>query len=204
MFCLVTRTIREKILTEEHLTRLVGLVNQEMDIGSKQSKNEFETVLEDITNTNHRLERLYDAVETGKIPLADLAPRIHDLRQRQEKLQAQRIQIENQLSDRRVELASPEVVSSYVEDLRRVLEESELTEKRAFVRSFIKRIRIVGQEAFLSYTMPINGLLEEKIGVLPIVKYGGRYTARTYDLCDVNCKAGVPTCHFSYTLIALC
>jgi len=73
---IVTRAIKEIILTEEHLARLVGLVNQEMDIGSKQNQNELETVLEDITNTNHRLERLYDAVETGKIPLADLAPRI--------------------------------------------------------------------------------------------------------------------------------
>ena len=80
----------------------------------------------------------------------------------QEKLQAQRVQIENQLSDRRVELASPEVVRGYVKDLRRVLEESELTEKRAFIRSFIKRIRIIGQEAFLTYTMPINGLLGKR------------------------------------------
>jgi hypothetical protein len=47
--------------------------------------------LEEIADT--RLERLYDAVETGKIPLADLAPRIRDLRQRQEKLQAQKVQI---------------------------------------------------------------------------------------------------------------
>ena len=114
-------------------------------------------------------------MEAGKIPLADLAPRIHELRQRQEKLQAQRVQIENQLSDRRVELASPEVVSNYVKDLRRVLEESELTEKRAFIRSFIKKISVIGREAFLTYTTPINGLLEEKIGVLPIVKYSGRY-----------------------------
>ena len=83
--------------------------------------------------------------------------------------------IENQLSDRRIELASPEVVNRYVKDLRRVLEESELTEKRAFIRSFIKRICIIEREAVLTYTMPINGLLEDTIGVLPIVKYGGRY-----------------------------
>ena len=108
------------------------------------------------------------------------------LRQHQEKLQTQRGQIENQLSDRRVELASPEVVSSYVKDLRRVLEESELTEKGAFIRSFIKKIKIMGQEAFLTYTMPINRLLEEKIGVLPIAKYCGRYYTvdriRTFEL----------------------
>jgi len=59
--------------------------------------------------------------------------------------------------------------------MRRVLDESELTEKKAFIRSFVKMIRIAGQQAFLTYTTPINGLMEEKIGVLPVVKYGGQY-----------------------------
>jgi site-specific DNA recombinase len=54
--------------------------------------------------------------------------------------------------------------------LRRALDGSELTEKRALIQSFTKRIiNIIGQEAFLTYTMPINSLLEEKIGTLPIV-----------------------------------
>lgn len=78
-----------------------------MDLNSKQNPSKLDIVLEKISDTNHRLERLYDAVETGKIPLADLALKIRDLRQRQENLQAQRIQIENQLSDRRVELINP-------------------------------------------------------------------------------------------------
>jgi site-specific DNA recombinase len=171
----VIKAIREDILTEEHLTRLVELVNQEMDTDSKQHEDELEAVLGEIAETNRRLERLYDAVETGKIPLADLAPRIRDLRLRTEKLLERKITVENLLSDRRIELASPEVVSRFVRDMRQVLIESELTEKRAFIRSFIKRIRVIGREAMLTYTMPINGLLEQRIGVLPIVQYGGRY-----------------------------
>jgi hypothetical protein len=37
-------------------------------------QEELDAVLEEMNETNRRLERLYDAVETGKIPLADLAP----------------------------------------------------------------------------------------------------------------------------------
>jgi len=48
---------------------------------------------------------------------------------RNKKLQERKAQIENLLSDRRIELASPEIVGHYVKDMRRVLEESELTEK---------------------------------------------------------------------------
>ena len=39
-----------------------------------------------INDINHRLERLYDAVETGKLDLSDLALRIKELRHRQEQL----------------------------------------------------------------------------------------------------------------------
>ncbi|MFC1952269.1 hypothetical protein ACFLV8_01350 [Chloroflexota bacterium] len=35
-----------------------------------------------IDDTNHRLERLYDAIETGKLDLGDLALRIKELRHR--------------------------------------------------------------------------------------------------------------------------
>jgi site-specific DNA recombinase len=171
----VVKVIRENILTEENLKRLVELVNEAMDSNSKQYQDELDVVLAEMADSNRRLERLYDAVETGRIPLADLAPRIHDLRLRNEKLQERKVQIENLLSDRRVELASPEIVNSYVRDMRRVLEESELTGKRAFLRGFIKRIDVIGRQGMIHYLLPINGVLEERIGVLPIVQYGGRY-----------------------------
>jgi site-specific DNA recombinase len=170
----VIQKIKEGILTEENLTRMVELVNQDMDTNSIQYQDELNTILQDISDTSHRLERLYDAVEIGKIPFADLAPRIHDLKARHDKLQERKIQIEGQLSDRRVELASPEIVQRFTSDMRKVLELSEFTEKRAFIRSFVQKIKVMGDHAVLTYTVPINGLMEEKIGVLPIVQYGGR------------------------------
>jgi site-specific DNA recombinase len=169
----VIRKIKEGILTEENLIRIVELVNQDMDISSIEYQNELKTILQDFSDTNHRLEHLYDAVEIGKIPFADLAPRIHELKARQDKLQERKIQIEGQLSDRKVELASPQIVRRFTSDMRKVLESSEFTEKRAFIRSFVQKIKVTGDQALLTYTAPLNGLLEEKIGVLPIVQYGG-------------------------------
>ena len=48
-------------------------------------------------------------------------------------------------------------------------------ERRAFIRSFIKEIRVVGNEATLTYTMPMlpEKVFIEKEGVLPTVQYGG-------------------------------
>lgn len=171
----VIQTIKDNILTEENLTHLAEVVNQEMDENSKQFREELNTVYDEMTDVNHRLERLYDAVESGNIPMADLAPRIRELRIRHEKLNGRKIQVEQQLSDRHIELASPEILGRYVDDLRKLLTVSELTEKRAFIRSFVENIKVVGDEATITYVMPLNGLIEQKIGVLPIVQYSGRY-----------------------------
>lgn len=121
--------------------------------------------------------RLYDALETGQIQLADLAPRIQQLRHRHDQLQAARLELEQQLSDRRVELADEKTVSGYVSDLHNLLSESSLAEKKSFVRSFVKEVKVTGDEVLLTYTMPMlsKGITEEKLPVLSIVHYGGRY-----------------------------
>ena len=52
-----------------------------------------------------------------------------------------------------------------------------ISERMAFIRSFVREVKVTGNEAVLSYSIP---LLPEKIaigkeGVLPTVQYGGRY-----------------------------
>jgi len=81
------------------------------------------------------------------------------------------------MSDRRVELADLETISGYVDDLHELLKEGSLTERRAFIRSFVREVRVTGNEAVLSYSMPLlpEKIAIEKEGVLPTVRYGGRY-----------------------------
>ena len=173
---LVTKQIKERILTRESLINLVHMVNEEMDTAMQSYQNELELISGAIKDINHRLERLYDAIETGKLNLDDVVVRIRDLRQRQEQLQAKRIEIESQMSDRKVELADLETVSCYVDELHDLLRDGSLAERRTFIRSFIKEIRVTGNEAVLTYTMPIlpDKVTIEKEGVLPTVQYGGQ------------------------------
>ena len=51
-------------------------------MGSYQ--NELGIISDTIEDVNHRLERLYDAIETGKPDLDDVALRIRELRSRQD------------------------------------------------------------------------------------------------------------------------
>jgi len=46
-------------------------------------------------------------------------------------------------------------VKSYVEDLRNLLEESPMAERKSFVKSFVKEVRVTGNEVLLSYNIPL-------------------------------------------------
>ncbi len=90
-------------------------------------------------------------------------------------LQVTRWELERLLSDRHVELADMETVTRYVEDLRSLLNESSLTERRSFIRSFVKEAKVTGNQVLLTYTIPMSskGIIEEELGVPSIVQYGG-------------------------------
>ena len=173
---LIINKIKGHILTYENLSQLVYLVNEEMDASAGEYHTRLNTVVNEINNVNSRLERLYDALETGTLQLADLAPRIKELRQRQEQLQMSRQELEMLLSDRRVELADMETVTQYVADLHNLLNDSTLTEKKSFIKSFVSEVRVTGTEVLLAYNLPVSEgkLISEICVVPPIVHYGGR------------------------------
>ena len=176
--------IKERILTEENLRELVHLVNEEMDAAQSENRQRLETVMAEIADVQRRLGHLYDALETRKLSLDDLAPRIQSLRHQEDQLQAARLEIEEVLAERKTQLADEKLVRNYVEDLREVLTNSPLPEQRAFIRSFVKEVEVTGKEALLTYTIPLppEWSLQETAAVLDTVHYGGPWWARTTDL----------------------
>ena len=92
----------------------------------------------------------------------------------QEQLQTARMELDTLLSDRMVELADIQTITSYVEDLRNLLQEGTLAERKSFIKSFIKEIKVNGSVAELSYTIPLfKGQPQESVAVPHIVQYGG-------------------------------
>jgi site-specific DNA recombinase len=65
-------------------------------------------------------------------------------------------------------------VKSYANNLKELLEESDIVESKAFLRSFIKRIDIINDKAVIKYSLPLpNEEVTQTIGVLPMVTLGG-------------------------------
>ena len=167
--------IKSHILTCENLKELVEIVNDTRDNTIYDDRERLNAVSADLNNVKQRLERLYDALETGTLTLADLAPRIQSLRKQQEQLTVVRMELEARLSDTRVELADMETVKNCLAMLKDVLNSSEIIERKSFIRSFVKSVKVTGTEVSLEYTPDLLAGMKpvETFGVLPIIHYGG-------------------------------
>ena len=185
---LVIEQLKTRVLTEGNLEHLVGLVNEELRSVSSKLKDRLDACDMEIREIQLRLKRLYDALETGKLELDDLAPRIKELTKRQDELNGTRIQIEADMVAQGVEKVDIEAVREYAKDLKNLLEESEITERKAFLRSFVGRIVVNGDEVRIEYRIPVpkNSVESIEVEVLPIVTLGGDRGIRTPDLCDAN------------------
>jgi len=173
---IVINKIKDHILTRKNLVELVRIVNEELDTLSIEHKEHLQSIDDEINELNLRLDRLYDVLEMGKAKPEDLMPRILQHKYRLEKLQDARHGVEQKISERKIELADTETVTRYVEDLRKLISDSPLVERKAFIRSFVRQIEVKGDQALLTYTLPMppEGITEEKTAVLSTVQYGGR------------------------------
>ena len=94
-----------------------------------------------------------------------------------EHLQARKIEVEINMSHKRVEFVDLDTVNAYVSEMQEILRESSETEKWAFVRSFVNEIQVKGNEALMIYSLPIppdNVALSKEL-VPHAVHLGGRY-----------------------------
>ncbi len=188
---MVVGKIRENVLTESNIRDLVKLVDEEMDGIAHEQRQRLETVESELVDVKRRLERLYDLAETTDLNIDDFKPRIRDHRERQEKLEASAAEARAMLSQRREVLDDVETIAAYAQDMSVFLNKSELTERRAFIESFVKEIVVQPGNALVRYTIPmpqdspIGGMDAEEVAlhapVLSTVKSGGPGRVRTYD-----------------------
>jgi len=61
-------------------------------------KDKLDAIDAESKDIRARLSKLYDALETGKLCLDDLAPRIRELRTREDELSKNRVQVEAEIS----------------------------------------------------------------------------------------------------------
>ena len=146
--------IKENILTEENLVALVKLTNEQLRVDRRRLEKQLEALERANQDLDLKLGRLYAALESGKVDIDDLAPRLRQLRAEQRQLKEKQDDVLDDLSlpvELRLNL---EATKQYSNELRNLLQSASFMESKAFLSSFVRRIEFDGHEVGIEYTMP--------------------------------------------------
>ena len=152
----VVEKIRSNILTEGSTTELVKVVDEEMDGIAQEQRKRLRIIEDELEDVKRRLGRIWNAIETSDLDVADASDRIKEHRERKERLEDAAADARAILSERRAHLDDVKTISAYAKDMRDFLKDSELTERRAFIESFVKEIVVMPGDALMRYTIPIS------------------------------------------------
>ena len=180
---LVVAKIRSNVLTKGNIRELVKVVAEEMDGVTREQRKTLRAIEDELEDVKKKLGRIWRHIETTDTAMADASDRIREHRERQERLEYFAEQARADLAQRRKVLDNVNTIAAYAKDMKDFLNESELTERRAFIQSFVKEIIVVPGDALLRYTVPmpddslIPGRSAEKVAlngsVLPTLPDGG-------------------------------
>ena len=162
-----------------------------MDGVASEQRKRLQTLEDELEDVKRKLGRIWHFVETTDVDMADASDRIKEHRERQQRLEEAAADARAVLSQRRAVLDDVETIAAYAQDMSEFLNESELTERRAFIETFVKEIVVMPSDALMRYTIPmpddslIPGRNAEEMAlngsVLSTVKNGGAEGTRTPD-----------------------
>jgi len=147
--------VKENVLTDDNLTTLVKMVNEEMRLLAGHRRERLEEIDKQFESVNQKLAKYYAAFEKGTMSADDATPRIRELRSEQTRLQRARDEALSELEDTEPKDLGTERVLDYVKDFKALLSKGTFVEQKAFLRSFIKRIDFEPGQVAINYTIPM-------------------------------------------------
>ena len=147
--------IRSNVLTDSNIRALAKVVDEQMDGVAREQRKRLETIEDELEGVKRKLGRIWHFVETTDIDMADASARIKEHRERQERLEDAAAGARAILSQRRAVLDDVNTIAAYAQDMKQFLNESELTERRAFIETFVKEIELLPDNAVVRYTVPM-------------------------------------------------
>lgn len=119
----IIEQIKNKVLQSEWLGEPVKLVNEEIYANNSTFKDKLSVIDAELSDVETRLSRIYDALETGKLDLHDLAPRIKELKFRQDDLSKTRVLTEVEMTAQGINYLDEKSVIGYCHNLINLLEQ---------------------------------------------------------------------------------
>ena len=126
-----------------------------MDGIASEQRKRLQTIEDELEDVKRRLGRIWSAIEASDIDIADASDRIKEHRERKERLEDAGANARTILSERRAYLDDVNTIVAYAKDMKDFLQESALTERRAFTESFVTEIIVIPGDALIRYTVPM-------------------------------------------------
>lgn len=152
----IINRIKANILTKKYLEELVKLTNKELIQNKTEYKNQLDLLDGQLVNLIKRLSKLYEALETGKLDIEYLAPRIRELKDQINILKEKRLEIIENIKTSEIKTLKSSEVKEYTSDLKNLLSNGTIIEQKSFIKSFIKRIEINLPKVIIDYTVPLK------------------------------------------------
>ena len=172
--------IRLNVLTDSNMRSLVEPVNEELDEVLQEQKERLEAMEEELLEVRRRIDRLWYAVETTELEINDIIPRLREHQERQEKLELAAEEARAALANRPVRLDDAKI-TAYAMEMGEFLMQSELTETKTFIRSFVKEIAVAPGQAIVRYAMPMPEDSPIGRGESEVVRIGEPVLATVHD-----------------------
>lgn len=163
----VIERLKCNVLTDENLSELLELTNRELLKSQNATETQVSALGKEIIKQQRKLDNLYRVLETGKIDIEDIAPRIKELRSLIDGYKNQQIAL-TQKPHTPLEPMTKAQLKAYVEDLGNLLLSGTFTEQKSFIKSFVRKIVVENGRVNILYTYPVTGA-EESLGNLEVL-----------------------------------
>ncbi len=151
---LIIDQIRQHILTESNMRDLVKMVNEEMDSVIREQQERVAAADAELADIRRRMDRLWELVEKTDLTTEEILPRIRHHLENQERLEQAADEARSILALRRASVQDVERIAAYAKEMSDFLMESEVTETKSFIRSFVKEITVRPGKAVVHYAIP--------------------------------------------------
>ena len=148
--------IRSNIFAEGNVPDLVKAVDEEIDGMVAEHRKRVQTIEAEIAEVKRQLDRIWRYIATrDDVDAAQTSARMAEYQDRRERLEDAAVNTREELAQHRSALGNAGEIAAYAREMDDFLDRSELTERRAFIESFVKEIVVMPGAALLRYTVPI-------------------------------------------------
>ncbi len=126
-----------------------------MDGAAREEGERLETNEVELHEIRLMLDRPWRVIEKTDLNVDDTTPCIREQMARKEQLELAAAQARTALAERRVLLDKAEVVAHFATDMAEFLHAIDITESKAFLRTFVKHIAVEPGRAVIHHTNPM-------------------------------------------------